>query len=411
MDTNFSWSTIDSFTGNFTSLALIYHRPCPICESLLSRVVWEINDFQFYSDSAMLPKRTDVRVNQCLGCYALYLNPCYSDFGFQILFAEAGQSYGSTDIRPSDQVEWLTTKSLLHPGTQILDVGCYDGRFLALLPQNVRRVGVDIDQNAIERGRLQFGAEGIEFVCGDFETFQFSGTPDTIIMFHVLEHLPRPVAALRKLRSMAHDGTRLVVEVPILENGATNDINGFFSVQHMTHFSRRSLQNCLARAGWRIVEYHENPDYNGCRVIAEPCKEKSTIVCNSSDVTSLYKYLSSWYQALVSVEQIIAELANVKKCVIWGGGAHTEFLYHMTSFFHTNREREYVIVDSDPIKHGRIWRGIPIFNPSMVREIDLSKLKVLVSSYGSQEIIIQAAINPGFHTSNIIKLYKQVKAY
>mgnify|MGYP000380287711 CR=1 FL=1 len=37
-------------------------------------------------------------------------------------------------------------------------------------------------------------------------------------MFHVLEHLPRPVEVLRKLRSIAEVSTRLVVEVPVLEN-------------------------------------------------------------------------------------------------------------------------------------------------------------------------------------------------
>jgi hypothetical protein len=64
-------------------------------------------------------------------------------------------------------------------------------------------------------------------------------------MFHVLEHLPDPVSVLKRLRDHAHNSTRLVIEVPILEKGQTNDIHGFFSPQHLTHFSKKTLDNVL----------------------------------------------------------------------------------------------------------------------------------------------------------------------
>lgn len=405
------WAKVDSFAGNLTSPALACYRPCPICGSLRSRVVVGFDGFQFYTDSAEVPKRVDIRENQCLDCAGLYLNPCYSDLGFRVLFSEAGQSYGATQHRPHEQIKWLATRGLLRAGIRLLDAGCYDGRFLAQLPRDVEKVGVDIDGPAIERAWEQFGADGIEFVLGDFETFEYGHAPDVITMFHVLEHLPRPVVVLGNLRSIAHPATRLVVEVPILENGITNDINGFFSVQHMTHFSRRSLRNCLGRAGWRIVESYEQTDYNGCRLLAQPCEPTSAVVGDPQDGRLLHRYLSAWYQALVAVDQSLGDLANAERCVIWGGGVHTEFLYHTTSFFRVNADRDYVIVDSDPMKQGKTWRGIAIQNPSVLAEADWSRTWMLVSSYGSQEVIAGAAIALQVPVERILRLYDKVRVY
>ena len=151
--TEISWNQINPHKGNFASDALGFHRPCPVCGSLHAKAVLELSDFQFYSDSEEEPKRFDVRESMCLDCFTLYLNPCYSDYGFSVLFAEAGQSYGSLLGHTQAQIEWLSTHGLLEDTARVLDVGCYDGAFLARLPANVHKMGVDIDEPAIERGR------------------------------------------------------------------------------------------------------------------------------------------------------------------------------------------------------------------------------------------------------------------
>lgn len=411
LDVDTNARPVDSFVGNYTSSALTYYRPCPICGSLRYRVVLELMDFQFFTDSTDVPKRVDVRQVQCLDCFALYQNPCYSTFGFEVLFAEAGHSYGSTTARPVEQAEWLRVRNLLRPGMQVLDVGCYDGSFLARLPKDVRKLGVDIEAFAIERGRQQYAIEGIEFILGDYETFQYSGTIDLITMLHVLEHLPRPVDALRKLRSLAHEGTRLLLEVPILEKGATNDINGFLSAQHMTHFSRRSLENCLARAGWRTCEQQEQLEYNGYRVLAEPSEPLLKVDGEPEDTGLLHAYLAAWHSTLLSVWRKLASLPEMRQVVLWGGGMHTEFLYHTTPWFHAGKDRKYLIVDSDTLKHGKTWRGVPIYPPPVLKGIDWNTTMLVISSYGSQEAIASAATDYGVPSEKIVRLYDSVYAY
>ena len=403
------WNKLNSFKGNFTSPSLAFHRSCPVCDSLCDRTVLQLEDFQFYTDCAQVPKRLDIRQVQCLKCFALYLNPCYSSLGFRFLFEEAGQSYGATAGRSQEQVEWLTKRNLLEPEATVLDVGCFEGRFLAQLPSHVAKVGVDIDYAAIERGRKQLQGNNVEFIHGDFESFEFSGNPDLITMFHVLEHLPRPLSALGKLRSLAQASTSLVVEVPILEKGITNDINGFFSVQHMTHFSRQSLANSIAHCGWKIVEWCEQPGYNGCRVLARPDAKETSVESKAQDQISLCEYLAAWQAAISNVSRVLASMDDQERCVIWGGGAHTEFLYQTTIFFQSSPDREYVLVDADPIKHGKSWRGIPIYPPSVLEQLDPAPL--LISSYGSQEEISQQALQLGVKKENLIKLYEEVRIY
>lgn len=412
---NLLWANVNSYLGNFSSPSLVFHRPCPVCDSINSKVVLELKNFQFYSDSATMPKRVDVKENMCLDCGALYLNPCYSEYGFRVLFAEAGQSYGSTEGRPQEQIEWLQARGLLDQGCSVLDIGCYDGSFLARLPDRVRKLGVDIDEPAIERGRLKYRSKGIELIHGDFENFQFSGDhPTAITMFHVLEHLPRPVEVLKKLRSIASSATKLIVEVPILENGKTNDINGFFSVQHMTHFSRSSLESCLSLGGWNIDEKVEQPDYNGCRVLASiktVAEDKHIHVSISEDWKSLTDYFSAWYLALGEAERRIRNMPNTQNIVIWGGGAHTEFLYNVTSVFFSDQSARFIIVDSDSLKHGKTWRGISIYPPKLLAKVDWSSAVLLVSSYGGQESIVAAADELGVPPGRVVRIYDKTRRY
>ena len=204
------WSKIDSYSIERSKDVneLAHLRSCPICGSKDHKPIHELSNFQFYCDSIKSSKRVTVRQVICQNCFALHLNPCYSDYGFKILMEEAGRSFGSSEGRPKEQIDWLENHGALIEGNSLMDVGCYEGEFLAQLPDNIFKLGVDIDLPAIKRGQSKFYNKNIEFFHGDFETFKFRGSnPDTITMFHVLEHLPRPVNVLKKLRSISKSTT------------------------------------------------------------------------------------------------------------------------------------------------------------------------------------------------------------
>jgi len=373
----------------------------------------ELNDFQFFTDSYENSKRVNIRECMCLNCFAIYLNPGHSNYGIEVLYPQASQSYGSSEGRADEEVAWLMDKGLLKPGQKVLDIGCYDGSFLARMPEDVEKVGIDMDAQAINRGRQRFKNQGIEFLIEDFENVNIKNAPNLITMFHVLKHLSRPTAVMRKLRTISDSDTCLVVEVPILENGCTDDINGFFSVLHMTHFSRGSLKNCLSRSGWNIIEWHEQTDYNGCMILAKPSDETAEHSENFQDIILLNKYLSGWHDSLCKANFKIIQIQQEDNMyfVIWGAGLHTEFLYHTTIFFHANRNCLYIIVDSDEMKQGKTWRSISIYAPSVLTKIDWSHALLLLSSYQNQEIMANTAHCAGVPYKKIIRLYDEIHVH
>ena len=411
MKSSLPWSRIDSFVGNHTHATLLNHRPCPICGSLNYRTLLVFDDFQFYTDSAKEPKRASIQEVQCQNCHGVYLNPCYSTTGFRYLFAEAGQSYGSTAGRPQEQIDWLVSRGLLNAGKTYLDAGCYEGRFLSLLPKNVRRFGVDIDAPAIARGQERYGTDGVQLIHGAFESFQCPVAPDVISLFHVLEHLANPYEVLTHLRSISQNETRLVVEVPVLEHGRTNDINGFLSVQHMTHFSLQSLGQLMNRAGWEILEKQQMPDYNGHRVLAKSGEASDRVRGCTSDRLKVLEYFEHWYRNLANISRQIESWNGNSRVVIWGAGAHSEFIYQVTSFFQLNSHREYLIVDSDPIKQGKSWRGLSILSPESLSKVDWNNCRLVISSYGGQERIAEIAEKIGVPNSVIHRFYDHMHVY
>ena len=131
-------------------------------------------------------------------------------------------------------------------------------------------------------------------------------------MFHVLEHLSRPVEVLKKLLSISNESTVILIEVPTIEDGLTNDINGFFSVQHTNHFSRFSLKRCLIESGWTPFLTHQCNDYNGYRIAAKPNKISNNnhlladYAVREKENILLNKCLSKWYESISKVQEIMA---------------------------------------------------------------------------------------------------------
>jgi hypothetical protein len=179
----------------------------------------------------------------------------------------------------------------------------------------------------------------------------------------------------------------------------------------MTHFSKNSLNNILVRAGWNLVGQSEQPDYNGYRILAKPDKTNSQVNVSPEDNITLKHLLKHRSDAIDNANANLKVISNAEKIVVWGGGMHTEFLYHLTDVFAGRNNRQFFIVDSDPLKKGKSWRGIKIEAPERIREIDWSSAKLLISSYGGQEKIAECASSIGVPTSVMIKAYDTLRVY
>ncbi len=132
----------------------------------------------------------------------------------------------------------------------VLDVGCGTGDLLEeLANRGCRAVGLDINTTSIEICRKR----GLLAVQGDLDILSFPAASfDTIILWHVLEHIPSPRKALERIHSLLRPGGKLLVYCPNAKSYLAQLFGPYWSQWHLPfhfhHFTESSIR-ALARLG------------------------------------------------------------------------------------------------------------------------------------------------------------------
>ena len=146
---------------------------------------------------------------------------------------------------------------LLPRSGKALEVGCAAGFSLRVLADR----GFDvfgIEPSAAIRALAQqhFGDGRIH--AGTLDDAPFAvGSFDLIVMWDVLEHLPDPLRALRKVRELLAPAGRLVLETQNVEAFAARLLGKrwthFKHEEHLLHFSPTTLRRALEVSGFELV--------------------------------------------------------------------------------------------------------------------------------------------------------------
>jgi SAM-dependent methyltransferase len=151
----------------------------------------------------------------------------------------------------------------------VLDIGCASGEWLYILgTQGNSALGIEVDGGYAAFGR---GEYGVDIRNGSVHTF---GGPDhavdCITMFHVLEHLPDPLSALRRIHAWLKPGGHFVVEVPNVASLCQHPAKRFHYA-HVVGYTPASLAYAVRESGWRIVELTlDQYDRNILAVLQKP---------------------------------------------------------------------------------------------------------------------------------------------
>ena len=175
----------------------------------------------------------------------------------------SGAAYVPLNTRPYGGHERLL--ALAGSPRRVLDVGCSSG-YLArrLVERGAAVVGIDTDEEAAEEAR----AVCEEVLVGDVESMELPFEPgsfDVILCGDLVEHLRDPVAVLTRLRPLLARGGRLVLTTPNIANWAMRlgllagrwryTERGILDRTHTHLFTKKTLEQALAQAGFRIVEF------------------------------------------------------------------------------------------------------------------------------------------------------------
>lgn len=136
---------------------------------------------------------------------------------------------------------------------RVLDFGCGAGALIERLSGCAKTIeGVE----PTEPFQKWLKARG---VVAHRDSKSAQGPYDVILIFHVLEHLPDPIASLTELSDKLAPGGQIYIEVPHVNDALLSlyEVDAatkflFFS-DHLHYFTRRSLEKTIGSAGLDVV--------------------------------------------------------------------------------------------------------------------------------------------------------------
>lgn len=242
-----------------SSAASITSEACPRCESDGYRTLFRGADRLYRTTNRQFS------VVECNACGLLRLDPFPTEAELSAFYPEdywweendsAVSKLTETYRRVvlSDHVRFA--KAAFDEDGPLLDIGCGGGSFLAAMADaGYETFGSDISVKAAAQCHAKVGCPT---VCSQLPKLPFRpGSFRSVTMYHVLEHLHDPVAAVEAVAELLPPGGRLIVQTP---NAACWQLlllgerwNGLDVPRHLINFRAEDLEELLEGCGFDVL--------------------------------------------------------------------------------------------------------------------------------------------------------------
>lgn len=238
---------------------------CPVCRSAETAL------FSRAFDRLQIEQGKEYEVHQCRSCLFGWTLPEADESRLSDLYPPtylgdterivgeflSGKLRGTSSWRM--EVEKVHLVERFCAGGKILDVGCGEGKFLwALDQERWDRHGVELNAAIVET--VGSRVPGISIATGSLDAEELPlGSFDMITFWHVLEHVPRPQAALERVFELLRPGGTVIISLPNIASHQArwfrSDWYAFTDVpRHLHHFSPGSLRLLLEASGLQYQE-------------------------------------------------------------------------------------------------------------------------------------------------------------
>lgn len=148
--------------------------------------------------------------------------------------------------------DWASGRGGLPLPARALDIGASSGEWVYLLGSlGVPAQGIEPNLGYWAFARESLGLDVMDGTLQQRLPQLPAGDYDLVSLFHVLEHLPDPLQALRGIRTLLAPQGRLFIEVPDAA-GMSSPCNTFFRA-HTLYFSAHSLRSLALAAGFEVA--------------------------------------------------------------------------------------------------------------------------------------------------------------
>ena len=370
-------------------------RPCPVCESLERRKLFE----QRFEQLSTVTFLSGYDVVVCRHCGAGFADHIPSQEVFDAYYRDLskyeyeyrGGKESTADEQRFRDIAATLVDAIPSKDARILELGCATGGLLA----NLRNAGFPAVQGLDPSPGCARAAWDLYkipvFASSLFNVPAEPGAYDFIILVGVLEHVEDVRLAVAKLRELLSPGGRVYAEVPDGSRLAGRPDAPFqeFSTEHINFFSTISLSNLFELNGFRTVQIgeavrqqNENTTCPAAYGIYQ-CEEghQGTLKYDDRTERGLLRYIEESASVDSTVRKIIQNRAKGKKILVWGTGSHTQRLIAAGAFEDVTI---HAFVDSNPKYQGHQLHGRPVLQPS---EISTRTEPILISSRGYQREI------------------------
>ena len=342
---------------------------CPNCGQGDMTVFYEVHDVPVHSvllmdtraDAVNYPTG-DIRLGTCAHCGFV------SNVAFRPEVHEYSQRYESTQAYSptfnkfhTDLAQRLIDRYALE-GKQVVEIGCGQGEFLALLSRlgNVQGIGFD----PAYAGRVPEAADdpNLTFISDFYAEKYTSYTGDFICCKMTLEHIPNTAEFLQTVRRSIGDRPNATVFFQIPNGGYVLNDLAFWDVyyEHCSYFTPVSLRYLFESSGFQVLDVATQYDDQYLTIEARPV----SVAANASapvDADALAAVMQSvdyfgdnvlaklhyWQHKLQHLQQ------QGKRAVIWGSGS--KGVAFLTSV--GLRDQIGYAVDINPKRHGTFMTG------------------------------------------------------
>lgn len=368
-------------------------RGCLVCASSsltrlvrLDRVPLLCNVPRASAEEARAVERGDIDLVACDDCGHIYNTafdattihyaPGYEN---SLFFSPRLRAYA--EAQATDLVERYGLR-----GREVVELGCGDGGFLALLAAaGVRCTGYDPSAAA-----NTVTADGVTVLARDFSASVGPLPADLVVCRHVLEHVEAPCRFLVAVRAAISRGaqTGVFFEVPnalaTLRDLAIWDL----IYEHPSYFWQGSLATAFARAGFRVEHVRETFEGQFLTIHARPTDTPAPqALPEPGSLASLRPHLGAFADAYRAKREFwSAELERLaaagKRAVVWGAGS--KGVMFLNVFASCNAL--VAAVDVNPRKHGLYIAGSghPIVAPETLAVHRPSTVVLMNPAYESE---------------------------